>query len=135
MKHSAEQALECLRVFRRPGHAELSALRRILADADVSPPEGGSDRTKARPLCGTLDELMTRLEDILIEDYAENLVAEQGAPWRFDYVAAADGAHPGRIAILTRLACRRAPERGPVGLYGRTVQRVGANEYWLWDER
>lgn len=79
---------------------------------------------------GTLEHVVEVLRSILETDFATNQKEAAKEGWQFDYLVECDESGKS-VEILTRIY---SPARPGAILYGRVVERDGANSYLLWSD-
>jgi hypothetical protein len=121
--------------FREPSDEMLDGVRRILRALPVcNPPRFKKPYTRDRlTVRGDLNRVMAVLKEVLLQDFREN--EQECAEWNggFDYVVVPSDLLHDAVHIKTRLYSKD-PEHRSQGdiLYGRVVERVGADDFILW---
>jgi hypothetical protein len=118
--------------FRVPTTESLGELREVLARLPVRRFRGGGatrDTMANTTSCGSLDEVMTRLTALLVEDYQAN-VAEIGEFCEFEVATVESDLQPDALHVITRIWSKDGT--GGEIIYGLRLQRLASESYALW---
>lgn len=121
--------------FRYPSDDTLNEVRAILGKLAIcDPPRFREPYTSERnPLRGGLDSVMAALTVTLRQDFDQN--EQKCAEWNgsFDYRVRPSEFIDGAVEVMTRLhtTTDTEPRQGNI-YYGRMVERVGADDFFLW---
>lgn len=111
----------------------LEHLRAVLNRLEICP--GKRRRASGRKVSdaaaiGTLEDVVDVLRSILESDFATNEKEAAKEGWQFDYLVEYDEGGKS-VEVLTRIY---SPARPGAILYGRVVERDGADSYLLWSD-
>ncbi len=114
--------------FKEPRDNILEKIGKYLESLDIKPFRESllATHSPEEAIKGRRSYIMTRLSKVLIDDYRDNIADKD---LDFEYHVFTSNQQPGAIHIKTRLFYS---DRDGDVLYGRMIQRVAEDEYFLW---